>query len=66
MDEPRRKRGRPPKSPDERRATVLQIMLTETERDLLDRVSQGEGGTSTWAREILLVAARRVERRAQG
>jgi hypothetical protein len=41
-------------------------MLTESERGLLDQVAQGTGGTSTWARDVLLRAARDAERRGKG
>jgi len=50
-----RKRGRPQKSPGERRTAELRIRLTAAERQALDRAAGG--GTSTWARAILLLAA---------
>lgn len=59
----KRERGRPPKSPENRRSDELRIRLTEAERELLDRVSGGEEGTSTWARELLLKAARNAAKR---
>jgi hypothetical protein len=58
MEQPTSKRGRPPKAPDDRRATELRIMLTEAERNLFNRVAQGKGGTSTWARGVLIRAAK--------
>lgn len=51
------KMGRPPKPPDERKAAELRIRLTQAEREELDRAA-GEN-TSTWAREVLLRAAKR-------
>lgn len=47
--------GRPPKPPDERRANVLRILLTDAERDALNKLATSKGlDTSTWARTILL------------
>jgi len=51
--------GRPPKPPDERKSDELRIRLTADERAELDRAADGK--TSTWARELLLRAARRVK-----
>jgi hypothetical protein len=50
-----RKRGRPRKSPEDRRSDELRIRLTAAERRALDRAAGGH--TSTWARAILLLAA---------
>jgi hypothetical protein len=50
-------RGRPPKDPDERKAAELRIRLTEQEREELDKAAGNN--TSTWARELLLKAARK-------
>jgi len=50
-------RGRPPKPPEDRKAAQLRIRLTEEERAELDRAAGGN--TSTWAREVLLRAAKR-------
>jgi len=52
-------RGRPPKADDERREIRFQIRLSQAELDLLDRAAGGK--TSTWAREVLLKAARRAK-----
>lgn len=49
--------GRPPKPDSERRDNVLRIRLTEDERAQLDEVADN---VSTWAREVLLRAARRA------
>ena len=56
-----RMRGRPKKPDDEYRSDTLRIRLTESERGLLDEV--GGGKTSTWARTILLKAAKRLLKR---
>jgi len=50
-------RGRPPKPPGERKTAELRIRLTEAQRAQLDAAA-GED-TSTWARELLLRAAKR-------
>ena len=52
------KRGRPPKSDDERREIRFQVRLSQAELALLERAAQGK--TSTWARKTLLAAARRL------
>lgn len=52
-----KERGRPPKPPEERKSAELRIRLTEDERSALDHAA-GEN-TSTWAREVLLKAAKR-------
>lgn len=49
--------GRPPKPDDERKSAELRIRLTADEREELDRAA-GDN-TSTWAREVLLKAAKR-------
>ena len=50
-------RGGSSKDPDERKAVDLRIRLTEKERAEIDRAA-GED-TTTWAREVLLKAARK-------
>ena len=55
--ETKRERGRPPKPDKERKSAELRIRLTEGERAQLDAAAQGN--TSTWARELLLKAAKR-------
>ena len=50
-------RGRPPKADNERKDAELRIRTTQEERDLLDQV--GGGKTSTWARDVLVRAAKR-------
>jgi hypothetical protein len=56
MEKPR-ERGRPPKSPDERKTAELRIRLTNEQREVLDAAAEGD--TSTWARDVLLRAAKR-------
>jgi len=52
--------GRPPKPPEHRKSSELRIRLTETDREALDEAAQSRGEeTSTWARDILLKAAKR-------
>ena len=55
-----RERGRPPKSPEDRKTAELRIRLTPEQRTALDAVADGD--TSTWARELLLRAAKRRSR----
>ena len=50
-------RGRPPKDDDERKENVLRIRMTQDERETLDMAADGK--TSTWARGVLLRAAKR-------
>lgn len=49
--------GRPPKPDDERKSAELRIRLTAEERAALDKAADGQ--TSTWARDVLLRAAKR-------
>ena len=51
------KMGRPEKAPEERRENILKVCLTDEERDQLDHAADGK--TSTWARSLLLRAAKR-------
>ena len=50
-------RGRPPKADDERKDNVLRIRMTQDEREVLDQAADGK--TSSWARDVLLRAAKR-------
>lgn len=50
-------RGRPPKPPEERKAAELRIRLTQAQRAELDAAAGQD--TSTWARDVLLRAAKR-------
>jgi hypothetical protein len=51
------KMGRPPKPSTERKAAELRIRLTESQRAELDEAAGQD--TSTWARDVLLRAAKR-------
>ena len=52
--------GRPPKPPEQRKSSELRIRLTEADRGTLDEAAHSKGAeTSTWAREVLLKAAKR-------
>ena len=53
-------RGRPPKADDERKSAELRIRMTQEERELLDAAAGGK--TSTWARNVLVRAAKRNNR----
>ncbi len=57
METKKPKRGRPFKPPDERKDAELRIRLTHAERTELDREAGQD--TSTWARSVLLKAARK-------
>jgi hypothetical protein len=57
MSDKKRKPGRPEKPPEKRKSAELRIRLTEADRAELDRAAGSD--TSTWAREVLLRAARR-------
>jgi len=50
-------RGRPPKADDERKDNVLRIRMTQDEREFIDQAADGK--TSSWARDVLLRAAKR-------
>ena len=55
----KRQRGRPAKSDQERREIRFQVRLSPEELSALERAAQGK--TSTWARRVLLDAAKRVK-----
>ena len=58
-------RGRPEKSPDERRTNILKVCLTDAERAELDDMADGK--SSVWAREVLLKAIQKQKKgRARG
>ena len=54
----KRDRGRPPKPPEERKATFLKIRVTDD--DLAEFQRASGGNVSQWVRETLLRAARRT------
>lgn len=52
--------GRPPKNPDERKTVGIKIPLTPAEKALIVAAAESDDGKHvTWAREILLNAAKR-------
>ena len=54
------KRGAPVKSPEERKGNVVQIRLTDTEKDACEAAAEFTGQKmSAWARNTLVRAARR-------
>ena len=57
------KRGAPKKPPEERRSVLLPIRLTEAEKADIDAAAEGKA--STWARGILVRAARRAQKSRQ-
>lgn len=52
--------GRPPLPDNERREKPLRIRLSPEERAEVDKAARGK--TSTWAREVLLRAAKRANK----
>jgi len=51
-------RGRPPKPKADRRTNQLHILLTDREREILDKYAKGKAlDLSSWARATLLAAA---------
>jgi hypothetical protein len=54
------KRGAPTKPPEERRSVLVPIRVTEAEKAELEAAADGK--LSTWARDLLLRAARRKRR----
>lgn len=55
-----RMRGRPPKAPKDRRTVSMKIPLTAAEKQLIESAAgAGQAKPVTWAREILVRAARR-------
>ena len=56
-------RGRPPKQPDERKTASMKVPLTETEKDLIRSAAETDCVKPvTWARNVLLRAAKRRQR----
>lgn len=50
--------GRPPKDPEDRQTARLEIRMTQAELDLIEAAA-GEK-ISTWARDVLVKAAKRA------
>ena len=57
-------RGRPPKADEDRKSAELRIRMTQEERELLDQAAVEK--TSTWARDVLVKAAKRKVSGQQG
>jgi hypothetical protein len=51
------RRGAPEKSPEERKTVLLGVRLTEAEKAAVDAAAGGKA--STWARDVILRAAKR-------
>jgi len=61
------KRGAPPKPPNERKANVIQIRLTDAEKAECELAARTEDTKmSTWARRALVKAANRCNRKKSG
>ena len=56
----KKKMGAPTKPPEERKSVLMAIRFTEAEKAAID--SAADGKASTWARRVLLRAAKRVGR----
>jgi len=54
------RRGAPEKPPEDRKTILLGVRLTEAEKAEIDAVADGKA--STWARSVLLAAAKRRKR----
>lgn len=51
--------GRPKKPKADRKTNCLRVMMTDTDRAALDATARASGKeTSTWARELLVAAAK--------
>jgi len=53
-------KGRPERPPELRKTNILKIRLSESER--LDLDAAADGKTSTWARDVLLRAAKKKKK----
>lgn len=54
------KRGRPPKKPSDRKTAAMLIPMTEHEREQIQAAAEADDAKPvTWAREVLLRAAKR-------
>ena len=61
MGKKKQRRGAPQKLPEERRSAMLPIRLTEAEKAEIDTAAEGKA--SAWARDVLLRAAKRRNRK---
>jgi uncharacterized protein (DUF1778 family) len=60
-------RGRPPKQPEERKTANMKIPLTDEEKNLIQSAADAdEAKPVTWARNILLRAAKRGMNKSGG
>lgn len=50
-------RGRPPKEPEDKHVERLEIRLTAEDRELIEKAASGK--VSSWARDVLVRAAKR-------
>jgi uncharacterized protein (DUF1778 family) len=57
----KKNRGAPEKPPEDRKSTLLGIRLTAAEREMVDAAADGKA--STWARDVILRAAKRQLRK---
>jgi hypothetical protein len=56
----KKRMGRPPKEPNERKSAVIFIPVTDAEREQIYAAAEAdEAKPTTWARETLLRAAKR-------
>ncbi|MBC8355125.1 MAG: hypothetical protein H8E66_24380 [Planctomycetes bacterium] len=58
----KKKRGRPPKDDSEKVKPAFMLNLTDAEHELVKR-AVGDGKVSTWARKIIIEAAKRKVKR---
>jgi hypothetical protein len=66
MSRPQKKMGRPPKDKDQLMNVPVRIMVTAEQKRLLDEATVIEGGElSSWARPLLLEAAKRKIAKAE-
>lgn len=57
--------ARPPKKPEDRKTASMKIPLTKTERQsIVDAADVDQAKPVTWAREVLLRAAKRKAKQA--
>lgn len=57
-------RGRPPKAPEDRRTDNMKIPLTEAEKRAIQEAARSDQEKPvTWARDILIKAAKRRAKR---
>jgi hypothetical protein len=54
-------RGRPPKPPEDRKTANMKIPLAESEKELIEAAAHSRDAKPvTWARDVLLKAAKRL------